>query len=204
MLSDSPPEKDIQWSENGIVSAYKFIQKFWSMSNNIFNLVKKEKSVHNREIEIFTNQAIDKINIALDKFRYNVIIAVYHEIYSFYKKVSDKNENYENLEINFKKILTLMMPVIPHLTSEFLITCFKENELRWPELNKKYLKTDKSEIVIQVNGKKRNVISLNKGTEQNIVIQKIKEMKLIDKYIENKKIFKTIYVEDRIINFILK
>ena len=49
-----------------------------------------------------------------------LLIAVFHEIYSFYNKVSDKNENYVNLKENFSKILVTMMPVIPHLTNEFL------------------------------------------------------------------------------------
>ena len=90
ILSDSPPEKDIQWSENGIASAHKFIQKFWLLNNGILEISKKESNKDNNEIEIFTNQAIDKINFDLDKFRYNVIIAVFHEIYTFYKKVLDK------------------------------------------------------------------------------------------------------------------
>jgi leucyl-tRNA synthetase len=205
ILSDSPPEKDIQWSENGMTSAYKFIQKFWVLSDKILELFKKNKTNHKKdELEIFTNQAIDKINFALEKFRYNVIIAVFHEIYSFYKKILDDNQNYENLENNFKKILTVMMPVIPHLSSEFLITIMNENKLKWPLINQEYLESDKKEIVIQVNGKKRNVISLKKGANQNLVTKNIKEMKLIDKYIKDKQIFKIIYVQDKIINFILK
>ena len=86
ILSDSPPEKDIQWSENGMSSAYKFIQKFWSLNNQVLEILKEEKINPNDDIEIFTNQSINRINFALEKFRYNVIIAVFHEIYSFLKK----------------------------------------------------------------------------------------------------------------------
>ena len=90
ILSDSPPEKDIQWSESGMSSAFKFINKFWLMSEQIQKIIKMNEGELNEEIEIFTNQSINKINIALEKFRYNVIIAVFHEIYSFYKKISKK------------------------------------------------------------------------------------------------------------------
>ena len=204
ILSDSPPEKDIQWSESGITSAHKFIQKFWFLSNQILDLTKNEKTIDSEEIEIFTNQAIDKVNFALNKFRYNVIIAVFHEIYSFYKKILDKNQNSSNLEINFQKILTIMLPVIPHLSSECLKNFKIENKIAWPSIDLKYLKSDKSEIVIQVNGKKRGVISIKKGADEKFVTDNIKEMKLIDKYIKDKKIFKTIYVKDKIINFIIK
>ena len=86
ILSDSPPEKDIQWSDSGMSAAYKFIQKFWLTSENISSLIKKDNSKETDEnIDIFTNQAIEKINTALEKFRYNVIIAVFHDIYNFYK-----------------------------------------------------------------------------------------------------------------------
>ena len=103
ILSDSPPEKDVQWSESGMSSSFKFIQKFWLLNNEISNLIKKDKVEPNKEIEIFTNQSIDKINFALEKFRYNVIIAVFHEIYSFFKKILEENKNYENLKVNFEK-----------------------------------------------------------------------------------------------------
>ena len=102
ILSDSPPEKDIQWSESGMSSSYKFIQKFWSMSDEIIKLIKTDKlNESNKEIDIFTNQALEKINISLEKFRYNVIIAVFHEIFNFYSKILEKNKNYNNLDENY-------------------------------------------------------------------------------------------------------
>ena len=204
ILSDSPPEKDVQWSETGMTSAYKFIQKFWLMNQEIFQILQKEKHDENIEIDIFTNQAIEKINFALEKFRYNVIIAMFHEIYGFYKKISDSNLNYANLEINIKKILVVMMPVIPHIVSECLDKFKIKADIKWPEINKKILVTDKCEIVIQVNGKKRNTISLKKGASEDFIIKNIQDMKLIEKYIKDKKIFKTIYVKDKIVNFIVK
>ena len=204
ILSDSPPEKDVQWSETGMTSAYKFIQKLWLMNQEIFQILQKEKHDENIEIDIFTNQAIEKINFALEKFRYNVIIAMFHEIYGFYKKISDSNLNYANLEINIKKILVVMMPVIPHIVSECLDKFKIKADIKWPEINKKILVTDKCEIVIQVNGKKRNTISLKKGASEDFIIKNIQDMKLIEKYIKDKKIFKTIYVKDKIVNFIVK
>ena len=204
ILSDSPPEKDIQWSENGMSSSFKYIQKFWLMSIQIIQLIKKDEIYFENEIEIFTNQSINKINFALDKFRYNVIIAVFHEIYSFFKKILDKGKNYKNLETNFKKILVVMSPVVPHLTSECLDVLKINDKIKWPELEKKYLKTDTKTIVIQINGKKRNTVTTNDETEEVILVKKIKEMKLVEKYITNKKVIKTIYIKNKLINFIIK
>ena len=102
ILSDSPPEKDIQWSESGMSSSFKFIQKFWLLNENeIINLTKTNQTESKKEIDIFINQSIDKINFALDKFRYNVIIAVFHEIYSFFKKLSNENKNYKKFTNKF-------------------------------------------------------------------------------------------------------
>ncbi len=204
ILSDSPPEKDIQWSETGMISAYKFIQKFWIMSEQVFEILNQNQSNQNEEIEIFTNQAIDKINLALEKFRYNVIVAVFYEIYNFYKKILDKKINYENLEKNFTKILIVMNPLVPHLTCECLEKLKINKNINWPKVEKKYVYSEKNEIVIQVNGKKRNTISIKKGAEEKIIVKSIKDTKLIEKYIKDKEVFKIIYVKDKIINFIIK
>ena len=205
ILSDSPPEKDIQWSESGMSSSYKFIQKFWSMSDEIIKLIKTDKlNESNKEIDIFTNQALEKINISLEKFRYNVIIAVFHEIFNFYSKILEKNKNYNNLDENFKKILIILSPVIPHFANECLAQFDIKNTLAWPSVKKEYLETDKKEIVIQINGKKRGNILIEKKMGENEIIEQIKKMSLSEKYIQNKEILKTIYIKDRLINIIIK
>ena len=204
ILSDSPPEKDIQWSENGMSSAFKYIQKFWSMNEKILSVFNEEKTKGNNEINVFTNQSIEKINYALEKFRYNVIVAVFHEIYNFFNKISEKQQNFENLKENYKKILIVMMPVIPHMANECLEKLENKDTVKWPKIEKKYIENDKTTIAIQVNGKKRGLISANKDIEEQVILSEIKERKLIEKYIKDKKIFKVIYVKNKIINIIIK
>ena len=204
ILADSPPEKDVQWSEEGMISSYKFIQKLWLLNDQIVKLSKINSSNNNDEIEFFTNQSIDKINQALAKFRYNVIIATYHEIYSFFKKIVEKNNNFANLKDNFQKLLLIMLPVIPHLASECLEKLDYKKIIKWPEIEQKYLQKETNNIVIQVNGKKRAVISIEKDTLEDEIIKQVKNKKLIDKYLINGKIIKTIYVKNRLINYIIK
>ncbi len=204
ILSDSPPEKDIQWSENGMSSSYKFIQKFWTLANKVIDLTNTTSSDYSKDIDIFTNQSIDRINTAMEKFSYNVIIAVFHEIYNFYNKIVNTKKNYENLKNNFEKILIIMMPVIPHLSNECLTMIKNKNIPKWPTVEKKYLELNEKQIVIQINGKKRNIISAESGLSEKIIIEKINQMKLIEKYTKDKTIIKTIYIKDKIINFILK
>ena len=163
ILADSPPERDIQWSDEGMLSSFKFIQKMWGLSEKIFQITKLNYEQENDKIEIFSNRIISKMNQSLEKFRYNVMIATFYEIYSFFREVSEENKNYKNLKESFKKILIAMSPVIPHLTNECL-TKFHDNNnienLKWPDVKEKYLIQDKKLIVIQVNGKRETPLQL--------------------------------------------
>ena len=204
ILADSPPDRDVKWTDEGILSSYKFIQKFWILSEEILKLEKNTSQVFNEEIERYTNQIIEKTNQSLNKFRYNVIIASFHEIYSYFKKIVEKNENFKNLKNNFEKILILMIPITPHLAYECLERFNYNKKLYWPMVEEKYLKKEKNDIVIQINGKKRNIISVENNIEEKILIKKISNEDLISKYLDNKKIAKIIYVKNRIINYIVK
>jgi len=204
ILADSPPDRDVKWTDEGILSSYKFIQKFWILSEEILKLEKNTSQVFNEEIERYTNQIIEKTNQSLNKFRYNVIIASFHEIYSYFKKIVEKNENFKNLKNNFEKILILMIPITPHLAYECLERFNYNKKLYWPTVEEKYLKKEKNDIVIQINGKKRNIISVENNIEEKILIKKISNEELISKYLNNKKIAKIIYVKNRIINYIVK
>ena len=205
ILSDSPPEKDVQWSDTGMASSYKYIQKFWSLNEKILSIISKAKTEEDKQIDIFVNQSINKINFAIENFRYNVIIALFHEIYSFFNKLTEKNLNYSNLRENYKKILLMMLPITPHIANECLerIRISKE-DIKWPEITKEFIENKTSKVVIQINGKKRSIIEVEKNLDENSIINKIKSDKLVDKYIAEKEIFKTIYIKDRIINFIIK
>ncbi len=203
ILADSPPDRDVKWTDEGIISSYKFVQKFWILSEEIIELNKNTTEIFNEELEVFTNQVIDKTNQSLNKFRYNVIIAAFHEIYSHFKKIVDDKKNSENLKKNFEKILILMMPVMPHLACECLERFNYNKKLCWPIVEEKYLKKERNNIVIQINGKKRNIITVDNNIEEEILVEKINSEKLIAKYLENKKITKVIYVKNKIINYII-
>jgi len=204
ILADSPPEKDVQWSDEGMISSYKFIQKFWGLSIQILDLTKSKNIGFNDELENFTNQTLQKIETAIEKFRYNLLIAYCHEIYSFFKKIAENNKNFKNLKDNFEKILISISPIIPHITSECLEKFNDKLKIEWPKIDKNYLIDENCEIVIQINGKKRNIFLINKNKNENEIKEYIEKKMLISKYLTNKKILKTIYVQDRLINYIVK
>ena len=112
--------------------------------------------------------------------------------------------NYENLLSNYIKILTTMLPITPHLANECLSQFNISENLSWPKTNNKYLKSKKSNIVIQINGKKRSLISTENDIEEKDLIKIVMELKELRKYTESKDIIKTIFIKNKLINLILK
>jgi len=206
ILSDSPPEKDVQWSEQGMSASYKFIQKFWLLHVKIKDMIKLDPQndckIFDEELEMFTNQTIQKINMNLEKFSYNVIVANLHEIYNFLNKAIENKSN--NFVKNYVKILKVMLPIVPHLSSECLSEMNVSENILWPEIDKKYLKIESYNIVVQINGKKRILITTKENLDENNLIEKIKNTKEMQKYFENKSIFKCIFIKNKLINLIVK
>ena len=202
ILSDSPPEKDVQWSDEGMISSYKFIQKFWTLNEKISQITKLKNCSDSSEIDIFTNRAINKINQALEKFRYNLIISTCHEIYSFFNKIADLNKNFKNLKNNFEKILIIISPVMPHISNECLDKLNCKNDIKWPEVSKEILENETIVLVIQINGKKKYTIEVEKDIDEETATKKINEANLLEKHNNTKKFTRTIYVKNRLINYI--
>ena len=206
ILSDSPPEKDVQWSDQGMVASYKFIQKLWLLHQKIKEKInlKINSDKESNELSKFTNQLINKVTKNLEKFNYNVIVANFYETYNFMNKKLDQLQNSEDLLINYKKILYLMMPLIPHLASECLEDVQDNNKKKWPKVEEQFLTSSNVNLVIQINGKKRSIINILKGTEEDKLIKQVKNDLNIKKYLKNKNIIKSIFIKDKLINLIIK
>jgi leucyl-tRNA synthetase len=204
ILSDSPPEKDVQWSEQGMNASYKFVQKFWNLHKKIVIKIKSKSDISNENLEEFTNQIINKINMSLSKFSYNVIVANLHEIYNYLIKLTEDKKDYSNLIDNYKKILTVIMPVLPHIASECLQEIGNNQNLSWPIIEKKYLIEKKLNIVVQINGKKRSIFTTEKSLDEDELLKTISKTEEIKKFLLNKKIIKSIFIKDKLINLIIK
>ena len=203
ILSDSPPEKDIQWSDTGISASFKFLQKLWSLNEKIINN-KKRFSNFDNELEKFTNQIIKKLSDDLDRFGFNVSIASIHKIHSFLNQHTNKEDWGSNFHKNYINILKVFNPIIPHFSNECLEKLKVSTEaIEWPEIDQKYLEQEIFNIVTQINGKKRKVFSISKSVDKKTLIENIKKDEQIKKYLDNKQIIKTIYIENKLINFII-
>ena len=207
ILSDSPPEKDVQWSDQGMISSYKFIQKFWILHKKIINKLSKNTNTEIGEknsLNEFTNILIEKVTKNLEKFHYNVIVANLYETYNFLIKEIDKDINNDDLLKNYNSILKIMNPIIPHITSECLNELKSENKNEWPNIDEKYILKNEVNIVVQINGRKRSILNTQKDIDEKMLILAVKKDGNVQKFLENNTIIRSIYVKNKLINLIVK
>ena len=204
ILSDSPPEKDVQWSDEGIISSFKFIQKLWVLNNKLLKEINKNhKQDSSQKIKKFTNRFIKKMTDSLKSFSYNILIANLHEMYAFLNKEIENQYTKKTLEENFSKILTVMIPIIPHFALECIQLNNFNTQQKWPSYDENLLVEDKIKFVIQINGKKRAIIESEKNTEEKKLLEIVKKDNLLIKYIMNKNIKKIIFVKNKLINILI-
>ena len=203
ILSDSPPEKDVQWSDQGMLASFKFVQKLWTLNSKILDKIKNnDQDDEGKDLTKFTNQLIHKITQNLEKFHYNVIVANFYEMYNFLIKEIDKPIKKEILIENYKKILILMNPFIPHFSNECLNT-INENQINWPKISKEDLIEEDINFVVQINGKKRAILKIKRDVVEKEILKIIKTNLEIEKFLKDQSIKKSIFVPNRLINIIL-
>jgi len=203
ILSDSPPERDVQWSIEGVSAAFKFIQKLWKLNIEIINSKESISKFNDIILKKAVNKTIYNVTKNLENFQYNVVIANIHEIYNIFNQhIIENKTSSEILKSEWEKIIMLLMPVTPHLAHE---CCEKINKKSyWPTHDSKLLLQVNSDIIIQIDGKKRGILTMPTNSDEKVIVEKSKKVENVIKYIENKKIIKNIYIKNKLINFITK
>ena len=203
MLSDSPPERDVQWSQEGVSASYKFIQKLWKLNNEIYNKKDSNSKSGDEYLQKAVNKTVYNVTKNLDNFHYNVVIANIHEIYNlFHDHVINNKTSNKALKNEWEKITMLLMPLTPHLAHE---CCEQINKkFYWPTYNSKLLKEENCTIVIQIDGRKRGILEMPINSKETLIIEKSKEIENISKHIEKVSIIKNIYIKNKLLNFITK
>jgi len=203
MLSDSPPERDVQWSLEGVSAAFKFIQKIWKLNDDILNKKDSTSDIEDLNLRKAVNKTVYNVTKNLDNFQYNVVIANIHEIYNllFSHLLNNKTSN-KTLKNEWEKIIMLLIPLAPHLAYE---CCEKLNKkFYWPKYDNKLLRDENCTIVIQVDGRKRGVLEMPINSKEETIVKKAKEIDNVLRYLENNQIIKNIYIKNKLINLIIK
>ena len=202
ILSDSPPEKDIQWSDTGVASANKFLQKIWNLNYLILNRKDKEKDeVKEEKFTAEIDNFVNKVSSSIDNFRFNVCIANFYQIYNYIKNNIDIEIGNTSLKINMTKVMKLMIPFTPHLAYECLELLDCKTTHNWPDFQQN--KAEMIKLAIQINGKTRDIIKINIDSTKKDINSVVHTVSKAKKYIEGQKIRKVIFVKNRIINYII-
>ena len=206
ILSDSPPEKDVQWSDQGVNSANKFLQKIWDLNNQIMNLkeTKSEKEkIKNLEVQV--NYFTQKITKSIENFQFNVSIALFYEVYKILRKGLEEKITKNILIKNMATIMKLLIPFTPHLALECLSLLGEKNFDSWPKTDENLVSSAiKIKMPVQINGKTRDILEVEKDLSEQSILKIVLKSTKIKKYTENKEIFRTIFVKNKIVNYIIK
>jgi len=203
VLSDSPPDKDIQWSSEGISASHKFMQKIWNLNSLILNR-KDTPSDENLEQELENKiyGLFYKISGLINNFQFNVTIACFFELYRLINgNIENKISNHflKRVMIDFMK---LIMPITPHIANECLEKLGILNADVWPAINDKFKESQMVMIAIQVNGKTKEIIEIQKDSNEEQIKLNIKLNLKLNTFLQDKKIKKIIFVKNRILNYI--
>ena len=208
MLSDSPPERDLEWTEGGIASSYKMINKIWNLlQQSLSNNYDCEKDKEGEFLLNETNKLISKITENIENFHYNKSIANLYELVNMIQNtVKKKSSSKESLKDVFSKLSLLLQPFIPHLSEEM-----------WKSLGHKGLAVDQSwpkaeklveekifKIVAQINGKTREIFNFEIGLKEELIKETILKNKKIVRHIGAKNIKKIIFIPNKVFNIVLE
>ena len=181
------------WSEDGVKGCRRFLERVWKLQD-----LMTDEEGYSKDLETKMHQTIKKVSTDFENLKYNTAIAAMMALINdFYKKNSiTKGE--------FKTLITLLNPVAPHITEELWENAGFEGRVyqaKWPAYDEAKTVESSVEIALQINGKIRGTLMIDKDAAKDDVIAKAKE-ELADKLTGN--IVKEIYVPGRIVNIVMK
>jgi len=204
-LSDSPPERDLEWTDRGVASSYKFINKLWEVTLKIKNY-SEPKELKQHELNVFA-KLIGSVSENIEKFHFNKSVAnIYEYLNNLSSLVSLNNVKKTDLVGLLKDLTLIIQPFIPHISEEIWEHIDQESlciNAKWPKI--KVLQGDQNiKIPIQVNGITRSMLIVDKDIDKDAIIKKATKDEKIQKRISEKKIVRSVYVPGKILNFVIK
>ncbi|MFA6711665.1 MAG: leucine--tRNA ligase [Candidatus Caldatribacteriota bacterium] len=222
ILFAGPPEMDMEWSEQGIEGATRFLNRVWRIVRQYHQLF-EEKKLHEEasaksirkefiKLERKTHQTIKKVTEDIEeRFHFNTAISTIMELVNELYGIKIKGAQLSEAERviireTIENIIKLLSPIAPHFCEELWSEIGGKQSLyfeRWPLFDTNLIREEEMLIVIQVDGKLRDKIKMSADISEEIVKNTIVELPKIKKWIEHKKIDKIIYIPGKLINIVL-
>lgn len=214
----APPEQDLEWSDNGVEGAHRFLKKLWSFSDQVKDTLlainkQKERNYYqwetseHKHIRQAVHEHLLQANNDIERYQFNTVVSATMKILNLLMKLTTDNEAesrliHEGLGI----LLRLLSPITPHIT-HFLWQSlgFGENILNssWPKPDSKALQTSQVEMVVQINGKLRARIQVSSDTSDELIENAALNQDNVQRYISDKKIKKVIVVPQKLVNIVV-
>jgi leucyl-tRNA synthetase len=196
MLSDSPPERDLLWSEAGIEGAWRFVQRLWRMTS-----AREQGTGEDKALDRKLHQTIANVAANIEALAFNKAVANVYELANMVEKASASASKTNAIET----MLLLVAPMVPHLAEEAWQALGKSQliaDASWPQADPALLVEDEVTIAIQVNGKLRDTLTAPKGAPK----ERLEEMALasekVVRLLEGRAPRKIIVVPDRLVNLV--
>ena len=216
MMFTSPPEQSLEWSESSVEGSFRFLKKLWKLvDGRKLESIQEPSSISDegKNLRQKSHSTLQKIQNDYDsRYSFNTVIAAIMELFNAipdnFKEDSATEEEVFCLNETIIFILKAIHPIAPHI-SEYLWQGFAQNILNenidssWPKFDSKLMEASSFQLVVQINGKVRGKISLDKGLDQKEIEEAAKSIENIRNNIEGKEIRKVIYIKEKIINFVL-
>jgi len=193
MISDSPPDRELEWTDEGIQS-----------SKNLVNRLEKyflhEKSDLTEDALKIVEKFVHEIEKNILNFSLNKCVANIYTLLNYL----EKNKIYLGKDELSKKVLVCLFPIIPRMSSLLSKRIFniEISEYEWPEINRNLIEENEINLPIQIKGKLISTINTKKGYKEKDLLEKIYMIEKVKNKITGKKIVKIINVQDKIINII--
>ncbi len=215
-LFAAPPEKDLDWSEEGVEGSYRFLQRVWRLVDKFYEKLAKvgeseipaQLKPDNKNLRRRVHQTIRKVTGDIEgRFHFNTAISATMELVNNlyqYKPVDD--EGYLVLKEALKSLVLLLAPFAPHITEEMwqkLGYQASVSQQAWPAYDENAAREDEVLIVIQVNGKVRSRISVGAGTDNEELKRKALTDGRIQVFIAGKELRKVIVVPGKLVNIVV-
>lgn len=210
VLSDSPPEKDLEWTENGVEGAYKFLNRLWRFAEefkNIEQLKTTEFTQEQNSVRAKIHKLLQHINDNYQSLSLNVVVAGIRELSNLILALPKTEENQYIIVEGLDILIKLLFPIIPHLSEE-LWHIIGNNEsldknIEWPKANPELLVSNLITIAIQVCGKLRATLEVKPNIDKEELEKLALSLPNVAKFIQDQEIKKIILVPNKILNIVI-
>jgi leucyl-tRNA synthetase len=211
ILSDNPPDRDMEWTEAGVAGAFRFTQRVFRLVENLDDAAAPGSSDTALALRRVTHRTIAAVSDALDGFAFNVAVARLHELANGIaeaERASDEPGLGAARREAVETLARLIAPMMPHLAEEVYHRMHPSSatlvaDLPWPEADPDLLAADTVTIAVQVMGRLRGTISAPPDAPADAVIASAEAEPNVARALAGKRVVKRIHVPNRIVNFVV-